>query len=72
MYSADGHVRLMGDIRNAMGAVELFHSQVGWTGICADPDHAPLWLNSTAAAQVVCRQLGYEGGQPYVARYMCR
>ena len=50
---AAGHVRLVGDARDEVGAVELFHPQTGWTGICADPDHAPSWLKDNQAAEIV-------------------
>ena len=61
-----GHVRLVGDARDEVGAVELFYPDIGWTGICADPDHAHYWLRDTQPAEVVCRQLGYLGGRAYV------
>ena len=61
-------MRLVGDVRNEVGAVELLHPQVGWTGICADEGNAHLWESNTDAAEIVCRQLGYEGGRPYVNR----
>ena len=67
-HFAAGHVRLVGDARDVVGAVELFHPQTGWTGICADPDHAPSWLRDNQAAEIVCRQLGYQGGTAYVDR----
>ena len=64
--SSDGHVRLVGDLRDEVGAVELYYPQIGWTGICADPDQRQYWLRENQAAQVVCRQLGYLGGTAYV------
>ena len=68
MYLTDGHVRLVGSTLNGVGAVELLYPQVGWTGICADEGNAHLWESNTDAAEIVCRQLGYEGGRPYVKR----
>ena len=68
LYFIDGHVRLVGDARDEVGAVELFHPLTGWTGICADPDHAPSWLRDNQAAEIVCRQLGYQGGRAYADR----
>ena len=62
----DGHVRLVGDIRDEVGAVELYYPGIGWTGICADPDRAQLWLQDDQAAQLVCRQLGYKEGKATV------
>ena len=61
-------MRLVGDVRNEVGAVELLHPQVGWTGICADERNAHLWESNTDAAEIVCRQLGYEGGRAYINR----
>ena len=55
MYLTAGHVRLVGDVRNEVGAVELLHAQVGWTGICADEGNAHLWESNTDAAEIVCR-----------------
>ena len=63
-----GDVRLLGDTADYRGAVEYYDTQLGWTGICADSAHADSWLSSTAA-QIVCAQLGYEGGRPFVQRY---
>ena len=31
-----GDVRLVGDARDEVGAVELYYPDIGWTGICAD------------------------------------
>lgn len=64
--SSVGHVRLVGDTRDEVGAVELNYPHIGWTGICADPDRAHYWHRDNQAAQVVCRQLGYAGGMAYV------
>lgn len=65
-----GDVRLVGDARDEVGAVELYYnSQTGWTGICADSNHIHSWRNNKAAAEIVCRQLGYQGGEPYVGRF---
>ena len=64
-----GDVRLLGDPRDGVGAVEYYDAQQGWTGICADPAHSSSWNSNTAAARIVCRQLGYEGGRPYSQRY---
>lgn len=61
-----GHVRLVGDTRDEVGAVELYYPHIGWTGICADPDRAHHWQRENQAAEVVCRQLGYNGGMAYV------
>ena len=58
----------MGDLRDEVGAVELYYPQIGWTGICADRDHIDSWRNNDQAAEIVCRQLGYDGGAPYVDR----
>lgn len=66
LFPSVGHVRLVGDTRDEVGAVELYYPQLGWTGICADPDLADFWLGDDQAAQVVCRQLGYTGGEAYV------
>ena len=63
-----GHVRLIGNIRDGVGAIELLYPEIGWTGICADSAYAQLWMNNVAAAQVVCRQLGYQGGRPYIQK----
>jgi hypothetical protein len=55
---------LLGDTADYRGAVEYYDTFLGWTGICADPAHAGSWLSSRAA-EIVCAQLGYEGGQPF-------
>ena len=65
-----GDVRLVGDARDEVGAVELYYPDIGWTGICADPDQIDYWRNNDVAAEIVCRQLGYSGGLPYVERYI--
>ena len=65
-----GDVRLLGDPRDGVGAVEYYDTQLGWTGICADSAHSFSWNSNTAAASIVCTQLGYEGGRPYSQRYM--
>ena len=62
MKSAAGDVRLVGDERDTVGAVEVYYSQVGWTGICADTSHAHMWRDNKEAAEIVCAQLGYLGG----------
>ena len=56
----------MGDIRDEVGAVELYYPDIGWTGVCADPEQAHYWQGDNQAAEVVCRQLGYDGGVAYV------
>ena len=64
-----GHVRLVGDARDEVGAVELYYPDIGWTGICADPEQAHYWLRDNQPAEIVCRQLGYLGGRAYVDPY---
>ena len=64
-----GDVRLAGHTSDYIGAVEYYDSLRGWTGICADSTHSSSWNSNTAAARIVCRQLGYEGGRPYSQRY---
>ena len=54
-----GDVRLVGDTRNGYGAVQLFDGSQGWITVCYDDT----W--STVQADIVCRQLGYETGQPH-------
>lgn len=56
----------MGDQQDTVGAVELYHPTIGWTGICADSN----WRDNKQAAETVCAQLGYLGGTPYVQRYV--
>ena len=50
-------------------SVELYYPDIGWTGICADPEQIDYWMNNDVAGEIVCRQLGYSGGLPYVERY---
>ena len=64
-----GDVRLAGHTSDYIGAVEYYDSLRDWTGICADSAHSSSWNSNTAAARIVCRQLGYEGGRPYSQRY---
>ena len=59
---------MVGDIRDEIGTVELYYPGIGWTGICADPDHIDLWRNNNEAAEIVCRQLGYLAGTTYIER----
>ncbi|CAI8038225.1 Lysyl oxidase homolog 3A [Geodia barretti] len=63
---ASGDVRLVGDQRDTVGAVELYHPMTGWTGICADANYIHMWRDNRRAAETVCAQLGYLGGTPYV------
>ena len=60
-----GDVRLLGDVDDVTGAVEYYDALLGWTGVCADSSHSAAWTTSNAAS-VVCSQLGYEGGRPFV------
>lgn len=64
-----GDVRLVGDTANYRGAVEYYDEFFRWTGVCADSAHSSSWTSNTAAAEVVCAQLGYEGGRPFSLRY---
>ena len=68
--SSAGDVRLVGDTRDTVGAVELYHPDLGWTGICADANHAHMWTDNQRAAETVCAQLGYLGGTPYIQRFV--
>ena len=52
-----GDIRLFADSDNGEGAVEFYHRNFGWTGICPDSS----W--GTSEARVACRQLGYETGR---------
>ena len=63
-----GDVRLLGDPADYRGAVEYYDVILGWTGICADSSYSAAWMGSRAA-QIVCTQLGFEGGTPFVQRY---
>ena len=67
-----GDVRLLGNIEDGVGAVEYYDSFLGWTGVCTDSFYARQWLDNTAAAMTVCRQLGYEAGSPYLERFFQR
>ena len=66
-------MRLRGDVADYRGAVEYYDSILGWTGVCADSAHSDSWTSNSAAARIVCTQLGYEGGRPFIQRYtnMC-
>ena len=66
--AVSGDVRLLGNSEDGVGAVEYYDSSLGWTGVCTDSFYATQWLDNTAAAMIVCRQLGYEAGSPYLAR----
>ena len=61
-----GDVRLLGDARDGVGAVEFYQQTFGWTGICADLFSDDDWLANTEAATIVCRQLGFEEGITYI------
>ena len=67
-FNSAGDVRLVGDQRDTVGAVELYHPMTGWTGICADANYIHMWRDNRRAAETVCAQLGYLGGTPYVQR----
>jgi hypothetical protein len=60
-----GDVRLLGDPADYRGAVEYYDVILGWTGVCADSSYSASWMGSRAA-QIVCTQLGFEGGTPFV------
>ena len=60
-------VRLLGSGDDGKGVVEYYDRFYGWTGVCADSSTE--WLHATAAATIVCRQLGYEGGTTYIEGY---
>ena len=60
-------VRLLGSRDDGKGVVEYYDRFYGWTGVCADSSTE--WLDAAAAATIVCRQLGYEGGTTYTERY---
>ena len=63
-----GDVRLVGaEVADHRGAVEYYDVVLGWVGVCADSTHSSSWTTSTAA-DVVCTQLGYEGGSPFIQR----
>ena len=62
-----GDVRLLGDTADFRGAVEYYDVILGWTGVCADFAHSGSWV-SGRGAEVVCNQLGFEGGRPFVQR----
>ena len=64
-----GDVRLVGDTADYRGAVEYYDVSLRWTGVCADSAHSSSWTSNIAAAEVVCAQLGYEGGRPFSQRY---
>ena len=51
-----GDIRLFGDVRNGYGAVQIYTTTHGWTGIC--PDRT--WTSGYPSA--ICRDLGYSGG----------
>ena len=58
------NVRLAGSYYNNKGRVEIYHPSYGWGTVCDDS-----W--GLRDANVVCRQLGYNGatGAPHGARY---
>lgn len=60
-------VRLLGSRDDGKGVLEYYDRFYGWTGVCADSSTE--WLDATAAATIVCRQLGYEGGTTYTEGY---
>ena len=68
MHTSAGDVRLVGDERDTVGALELYYAGVGWTGICADSSQVHSWQDNQRAAEIVCAQLGYLGGTPYIER----
>ena len=51
-----GDIRLFGDVRNGCGAVQIYTTTHGWTGICPDSS----WISGDPSA--ICRDLGYSGG----------
>ena len=64
-----GDVRLLGDTADFRGAVEYYDVILGWTGVCADSAHSGSWV-SGSGAEVVCNQLGFEGGRPFIQRLL--
>ena len=60
-----GDIRLVGDVRNGYGAVQLRDFRTGFIGIC--PDDGTF---DTIEANIVCRQLGYASGSVMEYRFV--
>lgn len=68
--TSPGDVRLVGaDSADYRGAIEYYDPVLlRWTGVCADSTHSSSWITNQVAAEVVCAQLGYNGGRPFIQR----